>query len=180
MNDSYSNITLTESIHPDFFAIKNQVYDANGFFCSHLSKEEESTEYEACAFRLNDLLVRFRVAKITPSKVGQFVTVWKRSANGPIQPYDISDPVDFFVVSTRHKNNFGHFVFPKSTLCEQDIVSVNEKGGKRGIRVYPPWDTTTSRQAQKTQKWQLNYFLETSENSQINFERARMLYQTRT
>ncbi|MFQ6421766.1 MULTISPECIES: MepB family protein [unclassified Bacillus (in: firmicutes)] len=48
--------------------------------------------------------------------------------------------------------------------------------GKRAIRVYPPWDKTTSRQAQKTQAWQLEYFLEIPVNRPIDCVRAQMLY----
>jgi MepB protein len=46
-----------------------------------------------CALLLNGLRVQYRVAKITPTKVGQFVTLWKRVGRGPIQPFDLSDPV---------------------------------------------------------------------------------------
>jgi len=45
---------------------------------------EKSVEYEACIFRLNDFFVRFGVSKITPTKIGQFVTLWKRTDNGRI------------------------------------------------------------------------------------------------
>src|SRR5258708_5952015 len=92
------------------------------------------------SFNLNGFFIRFRVAKITPTKIGQFVTLWKRIGNGPTQPYDTSDTVDFFIISTRKDDHFGQFVFPKSVLSEQGILSINGKGGKRGIRVYPPWD----------------------------------------
>lgn len=121
--------------------------------------ESESLEYDACKYHLDNFSVLFRTAKITPTKIGQFVTIWKRIGNGPIQPYDETDPIDLFVIATRMGENFGHFVFPKSVLRKRDIVSVNGKGGKRGIRVYPPWDTPASQQAQKTQDWQLEYFV---------------------
>ncbi|RYE38879.1 MAG: MepB domain containing protein, partial [Sphingobacteriales bacterium] len=39
-----------------------------------------------------------------------------------------------------------------------DILSGNGKNGKRGFRVYPPWDLTENSQARKTQQWQLEYF----------------------
>lgn len=160
----------------DLLIIKELVYDANKFKCSPLIMETESAEYGAHEFKLNDYSIKFRVAKITPTKIGQFVTFWKRVGKGPIQPHDLSDRVDFFVVSTRKDNHFGHFVFPKSILCQQNIMSSNGKGGKRAIRVYPPWDKTTSRQAQKTQQWQLDYFLEIPTSQAIDFERAKMLY----
>ncbi|MEQ4486441.1 MepB family protein [Cohnella silvisoli] len=95
-----------------------------------------------------------------------------------IQPYDVSDPVDFFVISTRKGSNFGQFIFPKAVLCDQDIVSNKGKGGKRAMRVYPSWDNPTSRQAQKTQRWQLEYFLEIPVDAPVNFVRAQMLYST--
>jgi len=116
------------------------------------------------------------VAKITPTKVGQFVTLWKRIGNGPIQPYDMEDPVELFIVTTTQGNKFGQFIFPKTILYKHDIVSKNNQGGKRAIRVYPPWDIATNKQAQKTQTWQLEYFLDASGNEPINKHRAQMLY----
>nr|WP_255255562.1 MepB family protein [Bacillus cereus] len=67
-------------------------------------------------FNLKALSIRPRIAKITPTKVGQFVLLWKRIGHRPIQPYDILDPVDLFVISTRDENNFGQFVFLKAIL----------------------------------------------------------------
>ncbi|PDY86783.1 MepB family protein [Bacillus toyonensis] len=164
------------TIHRDLLATKDLVYSLCRFECSQPRIETQNAEYGAYVFNLNALSIRFRVAKITPTKVGQFVTLWERSGDGPIQPYDISDSVDLFVISTREGNNFGQFVFPKAVLCNQDIVSNKGKCGKRAIRVYPPWDKTTSRQAQKTQAWQLEYFLEIPVNRPIDCVRAQMLY----
>lgn len=104
------------------------------------------------------------------------MTLWERFGNGPIQPYEISDPVDLFVISIRKGNNFGQFIFPKAVLCNRDIVSNKEKSGKRAIRAYPPWDKLTSRQPQKTQIWKLEYFLEIPVNTPIDCVRAQMLY----
>ncbi len=168
--------TSSVTIHSDLLATKDLVFNPCRFECSQPLLEAQNAEYGAYVFQLNALSVRFRVAKITPTKVGQFVTLWERIGDGPIQPYDLSDPVDLFVISTRKGNRFGQFVFPKAELCNHDIVSKQGKGGKRAIRIYPPWDTPTSRQAQKTQDWQLDYFLETPVNSPIDCVRARMLY----
>lgn len=168
--------TSSIKIHSDLLAIKDIVYGPCGFECSQPQIEAQNAEYGAYVFQLNALSIRFRVAKITPTKVGQFVTLWERIGDGPIQPYDIFDPVDLFVISTRKGNSFGQFVFPKSVLCDRDIVSKNGKGGKRAIRIYPPWDKPISRQAKKTQAWQLEYFLETIEDIPIDCTRAQMLY----
>lgn len=166
----------SDSIHSDLVATKNLVYNPCRLDCSSPLPETHNAEYGAYLFNLNALSIRFRVAKITPTKIGQFVTLWERIGDGPIQPYDVSDLSDFFVISTRKGSHFGQFVFPKFVLCDQDIVSDEGKGGKRAIRVYPPWDNPTSRQAQKTQKWQLEYFLEIPVNIPIEFVRAQMLY----
>ncbi|WP_438350617.1 MepB family protein [Paenibacillus sp. FA6] len=166
----------SDSIHSDLLATKNLVYNPCRLDCSRPLPETHNAEYGAHLFNLNALTIRFRVAKITPTKIGQFVTLWERIGDGPIQPYDASDPVDFFVISTRKGNHFGQFIFPRSVLCDRDILSNEGNGGKRAIRVYPPWDKPTSRQAQKTQTWQLEYFLDIPVNTPTDFVRAQMLY----
>ncbi|MFJ7255425.1 MepB family protein [Streptomyces sp. NPDC098085] len=146
-------------LHADLLAAKALVYDPSGFTCTRPVPEPESADYGAHVFTVDGSAVRFRVARTTPTKVGQFVTVWKRSADGPIQPYDSEDPVDLFVISSRDAGRFGQFVFPRDVLCERGIVSRNGTGGKRAFRVYPPWVTTANRQADRTQEWQAEYFL---------------------
>ncbi|WP_243373581.1 MepB family protein [Microvirga solisilvae] len=162
-------------VHPDFLAAADRVYASLGLECSAMQVEPESAEYGACRFDLGERSVVFRASKITPTKIGQFVTCWKRIGNGPIQPFDTSDAFDFLVVSCRSGEHFGQFVFPKSALREKDIVSDQGKGGKRGIRVYPPWDEPESRQAQRTQDWQSAYFLKIDDAS-LDEVRARKLY----
>lgn len=163
-------------LHPDLIATQNLVYKPNQFEYSDPCPEAESADYGAYVFELNGLAIRFRVAKITPTKIGQFVTLWKRIGKGPIQPFDVSDTLDFFIISTRQGDQFGQFVFPKSVLFKQDILSQQGKGGKRGIRVYPPWDKTLNRQAQKTQAWQQQYFLEIPHHQIVDSARVKMLY----
>jgi hypothetical protein len=171
-----NNWNSTSTIHSDLIVIRDLVYNPCRFECSQPLEETQNADYGAYVFSLNALSIRFRVAKITPTKIGQFVTIWERIGNGPTQPYDISDPVDYFVISARNGDNFGQFIFPTAVLCAQDIVSNQGKGGKRGIRVYPPWDHPTSRQALKTQAWQLEYFLEIPVSNPIDDVRAKMLY----
>lgn len=170
------NQSFSEIIHSDLLATQELVYTPCNLDCSEPIHESHNAEYGAYMFNLNALSIRFRVAKITPTKIGQFVTLWERIGDGPIQPYDISDPADLFIICTRKENNFGQFVFPKAVLGNQDILSNKGEGGKRAIRVYPPWDNPTSRQAQKTQKWQLEYFLEIPTDKPLDFLRAQMLY----
>ncbi|GGN56208.1 hypothetical protein GCM10012285_50640 [Streptomyces kronopolitis] len=165
-----------ESLHGELLAAKASVYDPCGFVCSRPVPEAESAEYAAHEFTLDGLSVRFRVGKTTPTKVGQFVTVWKRSPGGPIQPFDSTDPVDLFVISTRDGGRYGHFVFPREVLCQRGIVSRDGSGGKRAFRLYPPWVETTSRQARSTQAWQVKFFLPILEDGSVDTTRARALY----
>lgn len=163
-------------IHNDLLLAKELLYDKCGLECSYPLIEAESSEYGASTFQLNNLSVKYRVAKITPTKIGQFVTLWKRISNGPTEPHSISDPIDLFIISTRKDHLFGHFVFPKSVLSEHGIITNNKKEGKRGFRVYPPWDKALNKQAQATQKWQLNFFLEIPFETDIDQERVKVLY----
>ena len=130
-----------------------------GLQCLDFKPEVESQEYGACSFTVDGRSVRFRVAKITPTKIGQFVTFWKRIGTGPIMPFDGADGIDFFMVSVRKDNHCGLFIFPQAVLLAKDVISKNGKGGKRAIRVYPSWDVTDSKQAQATQAWQVRYFI---------------------
>lgn len=163
-------------IHDDLVLAKTLVYDRCSFKCSYPIVDSESFEYGACTFELNNLSAKYRVAKITPTKTGQFVTLWKRMGNGPIEPYNNSDSIDLCIISVRKENLFGHFVFPKSTLSKHGIITDGGKEGKRGFRVYPPWDKATNKQAQATQKWQLNFFLEIPIDAEIDLDRSKMLY----
>ncbi|WP_344073287.1 MepB family protein [Streptomyces crystallinus] len=160
----------------DLLTAKELVYDAVGFVCTPPVPEPESAEYAAHGFTLDGLAVRFRIAKTTPTKTGQFVTVWQRSVEGPIRPFDAEDGVDLVVISSRDSGYFGQFVFPRAVLCERGIMSRAGAGGKRGFRVYPPWVTTTSRQADRTQRWQGEYFLPLDEGKPLDVARARVLY----
>jgi len=181
---SHSPVSETETgpwsgpgpVHADLLAAKRLVYDPNGFICSQPVAEAEGAEYGAHELTVDGLAVRFRAAKTTPTKVGQFVTVWQRSVQGPIRPFDADDPLDLIVVSCRDGHHFGQFVFPRDVLCERGVLSRGGVGGKRAFRVYPPWVTTTARQARSTQAWQVNHFLPIPDDGPADSARARALY----
>lgn len=78
---------------------------------------------------------------------------------------------------TRKGDWCGQFIFSKSVLCQYDVFSINGARGKRAIRIYPPWDIAINSQAQKSQKWQLNYFLDIPKDGDIDIARAKLLYQ---
>lgn len=155
----------------------NLVYEPCQLVCKNLKREAESQEYDALTFEMNNIRIKFRVGKITSTKVGQFVTLWKRIGDGVILPHDLDDPVDLFIISVRRGEKFGQFVFPKTVLVEKGILSKEGKGGKRAMRIYPPWDVTNNRQANKTQIWQLRYFFEIPTMGTINIDHVQKLFQ---
>lgn len=154
--------------------IKSKVYDKCDFNISNFQFETESKEYEACRFELNGFKIISRNAKITPKKSGQFVTFWKRNRNGIIEPFDLTDEIDFYVVNVWAENKLGQFVFPKSVLIDKGIISIEKKEGKRAFRVYPSWNLPQNKQAERTQKWQLNYFYEIGKF--VDLEIVKSLY----
>lgn len=157
--------------------IKTEIYENCGLNISDFYLEAESKEYDACRFELNGQKIISRNAKITPKKVGQFVTFWKRNGNGLIGPLEENDPIDFYAVNVRTETQFGQFVFPKAVLIKKGIISTDNKEGKRAFRVYPNWDTAKNKQAERTQKWQLNYFYEINDSTDLN--KVAELYKTK-
>lgn len=155
--------------------IKTEVYDKCSLEIKSFEIEQESKVYDAFRFELNGRSIIYRNAKITPKKVGQFVTFWKRHANGAIEPFDEFDHIDFYVVTVQTETKFGQFVFPKSVLIKKGIISTEKKEGKRGFRVYPKWDVVKSKQAERTQKWQLDYFYEIDNSTDL--KRVSELYE---
>jgi len=147
------------------------------FKVSNFILETESREYDACHFNLNERHIKSRSAKITPKKVGQFVTFWKRNENRLIEPFTEFEEIDFYIMNLRTKSKFGQFVFPKSILIKKGMISTKKKEGKRAFRVYPRWDIATNKQAERTQKWQLDYFYEI--NDLIDFKKILELYQAK-
>jgi hypothetical protein len=123
-------------------------------------REQESDEYGACRLDLAGRAVAFRVAKTTPTKIGQFVTIWKRpTPSAEIAPLDSGDGVDAVVVSVGDASHRGQFVFDQQALLKYGVMSRDGQGGKRAIRVYPPWSKPVAKDAIKTQQWQLRYFV---------------------
>lgn len=159
----------------DLLLSKEIVFDKAELHLASFENENESQEYSACRFLLNNKSICYREAKITPTKTGQFVTLWKRNQIGTIEPFDYSDAIDFVIISVRKDQNWGQFIFPKKTLLEKSIFSTQNKEGIRATRVYPPWDETTSKQAQKTQKWQLNYFYLFTDLDKIDLNEIRKI-----
>ena len=142
---------------------------------SNLEKDLECDEYFGYNFESNQLLFKFRKAKITPKKVGQFVTLWKRNTDKQTEPFDENDLFDYYIIATEDDSKLGFYIFSKSVLIEKNILSTQNKEGKRGFRVYPDWVKPENKQAEKTQNWQQNYFIEIR-NNQVDSTRLKTLF----
>ena len=170
-----NTLTILNSIHSDLKMVIELVYNKCGFDLTNLKQNSESIEYGACSFTLNGRLILQRISKITPTKSGQFVTIWKRNKEGITVPFDNSDNFDFLIITARNNDHFGQFIFPKSVLVEKGIISKGNKVGKRGMRVYPTWDSATSDQAKRTQAWQTKYFMIIKSNNSTDLELTKKL-----
>jgi hypothetical protein len=168
-------MATTNPFHNDLKIAKELVYDLCNFDFKNLNYNTESIEYAACTFELDNQKIQHRVAKITPTKNGQFVTIWKRNKDKITEPFDINDDIDFVIITAKSGHNLGQFIFPKKVLADKGIITQNGKSGKRGIRVYPPWDVPKSKQALKTQSWQKNFFLTIKTDSSNDLALAKKL-----
>ncbi|WP_342549505.1 MepB family protein [Paenibacillus sp. FSL P2-0089] len=146
--------------HTTLAYINEALYAPARLTVASIREETQNAEYGAGLFQLGDLSVRFRVAKITPTKTGQFVAMWEKNAGRKNQAFSYADAPDLLVINTFHpvSGELGQFVFPKDLLKMHGVLATNHTPGKMAIRVYPAWDTVTNKQALATQKWQLPYF----------------------
>jgi hypothetical protein len=167
-----------EDLPDDLIFSIQKIYVPAGFQVTIKAlRETESSGYGACRFALNGRNIVFRVAKTTPNKAGQFVTLWKRpSLRGVIIPIDITDNIDFVVVSVTNVIYRGQFIFDQKILLDKHIMSQDTKEGKRAFRLYPPWIRPISKEAVKTQNWQLPYFVSLDQESSKIFEEVRKLF----
>ena len=168
-------MTFQKTPFPDRELIDELVFKPCNLSLRNIQPESESHGYAALTFQLNEYSVLFRKAKITPTKTGQFVTLWKRNKKGITEPFDLKDEFNFYLIAAKTLTSFGVFIFPKRVLHENKILSDQTIDGKRGIRVYPIWDETMNKQAQKTQSWQTKYFLDLSNADETDINRAKNL-----
>ena len=163
------------TLYTELDTINKIVFKILGFSISNFEKETESQSYHASKFSLNNKSIIYRLAKNTPKKAGQFVTIWKRNDAGITEPFEDNDNFDYFLIAAKKENNFGFFIFPKTILLENKILSTKDIEGKRGIRVYPSWDQPANEQALKTQCWQSKYFIQIKNELTFESEKFKQL-----
>lgn len=157
--------------------VNQMIYEPNDLTVESIQEEKQNSAYGAGTFQLSSRTVRFRVAKITPAKAGQFVAFWEKDENNKNQPYSYEEAPDLLVITTfTNHEEFGQFIFPKEILFKQNILKSTLTKGKMAIRVYPEWDKPTSKQAMETQKWQLPYFVNMSDPNKLPIDKIMELY----
>ncbi len=153
-----------------------KIYALNSIELNEIEHEKESQDYGAARFKINDKYIVFRSAKITPTKTGQFVTLWKRLKNPSIiAPLDSIDNIDYLIVNVSFEKKFGQFIFDKRVLIEKNILT-SQKEGKRAFRLYPPWDKVTSKIAASSQAWQQFYFYDLGEHPLDSMLKIKSLF----
>ena len=167
MNDFYTALNY----------VNKMIYEPNELTVKSVQEEKQNSKYGAGTFELSSRTVRFRIANITPTKIGQFVAIWEKDVSNKNQPYSYEEAPDLLVITTfKNANEYGQFIFPKEVLFKQNILRSSSTKGKMAIRVYPSWDRPTSKQAMKTQKWQLPYFVDMSHQNKLSKDKIVKLY----
>lgn len=173
-------LDTAESLPGDVMVAIGQVFEPAGLHLTEMVvREAESAEYGAARFALNGHKVVFRTAKTTPTKLGQFVTIWKRpTPDGDIAPLDSRDGIAFVLVGVSDAMHKGLFVFDQAVLVAKGVFSSAGEGGKRAMRVYPPWVQLTAKAAIVTQRWQCRYFISLDQDGTVDVELLRRLFNT--
>lgn len=135
----------------------------NGIFSFVLEPSPEARVYAGCDFSLTNgsgttSRIVFRSAKVTPTKAGLFVTLWKRDESGNTRPYTKADAIDEFWISAENEHGYGLFKFPAEVLEAVGVLNSATKPGKRGFRLYTPWDENLNSSASKAWAWQRKFF----------------------
>lgn len=138
----------------------------------------ECDEYSGFNFKINENRIKFRRSKLTPKKVGQFVTFWKRDSDGKTVPFSVNDDFDFYLISIEENESSGFFIFPKAVLEKENLISSELKVGKRGFRIYADWHFPNSKQAEKTKLWQTQFFIIFDNKESIILEKFEKILKT--
>src|SRR5699024_11498050 len=116
-------------------------------------------------------------ANTRPRQIVRCGGLWEKDVNNKNQPELYEEAPGLLVITTfKNKNDFGQFIFPKEVLLKEDILRSVSTKGKMAMRVYPSWDSPSSKQALKTQKWQLPYFVDMCNPNKLPLEKILELY----
>lgn len=127
-----------------------------------VTAEPYNSEYESLTFLINNISVRSRLAKKTPTKAGYFVVAWEKDNHDNNKPFDYQDSPDLLMITVIDNDKKGQFIFPKDILENKKILRSPTSKGKMAFRVYPTWVNTLNKTALNTQRWQQEYFIDLS------------------
>ncbi|MGH1042088.1 MepB family protein [Bacillus wiedmannii] len=156
--------------------LNNIIYKPNKLIITNLKEEKQNAEYAGCLFHLNHKSIRFRISKITPNKIGQFVSFWEKDDNLKNQAFTYDAAPDLLAITCIDDNKLGQFIFSKEILLKEKILKTQSQKGKMAMRIYPLWDTPVSNQAKKSQMWQLQYFVDLSDPNNLPIDKLLNLY----
>lgn len=124
--------------------------------------EDQGSDYESGRVKIDADTWRIRTARVTPTKPGAFVAVWRRAQDGNTEPFSSSDECEGLMVFVRDGSKFGVFTFSREHLVELGVVQSTRAPGKRGFRVYPSWCANLNEQATRAQRAQASAFADLS------------------
>lgn len=116
-----------------------------------VTPEQQGSNYEAGVALIDGQLWRVRTARITPTKPGAFVAVWRRAESGDTEPFPETDTVMGLLVFVDDGPMSGVFRFSQAHLARLGVTSGPVRAGKRGFRVYPEWCAGLNPTAMKAQ-----------------------------
>lgn len=61
--------------------VNDNFYKPNNLMIKDIQEEIQNEKYCSGIFRINSKTVRFRVARKTPKKIGQFVVCWEKGSD---------------------------------------------------------------------------------------------------
>ncbi|MGE8082004.1 MepB family protein [Peribacillus loiseleuriae] len=158
----------SESLFRD---IMNEVGSIENFV---LKREVQNSEYEGLLLIINKHVYRSRLAKLTPKKKGYFVAFWEKDTMGINHAYSYENSPEKLIVSVIDNERWGQFIFPKKVLLKYGILKSPKQKGKMALRVYPSWVTELNTNATRTQSWQTEYFIDLSDDFEV--EKLKKLY----
>lgn len=122
--------------------------------------EKQNKEYQGMVIKTakDGCTIRTRLAKKTEKKEGYFVAFWEKNNQNTNVAFDKKDSPDFLCIVVNDEDLQGLFVIPKQVLVEKGILSSEGIKGKMAVRFYPAWCENLNKTAQKTQKWQVDFF----------------------
>ncbi|WP_053386800.1 MepB family protein [Leucobacter japonicus] len=122
--------------------------------------EEQNSDYEAGLAVIDGERWHIRTARITPTKPGAFVALWRRDADGDTVPLPHDDDAQGALIFVMEGERRGVFRFTAEHLHGLGVTSSERRPGKRGFRVYPAWCDDLNARATASQTAQASAFTE--------------------